>query len=51
MAAKKKAPTKTMPIDAGTGRIVKPGYAKKHPDTTVNLTVPAKGPAKKKPSK
>lgn len=39
--------TKTMPISAKTGQIVSPAYAKTHPATTVNLTVPVKGKAKK----
>ena len=39
--ATKPAPTKQMPIDAGSGRIVTAQYAKTHPKTTVVLTVPA----------
>lgn len=43
-----KPPTRPMPIDAGTGRIVSPGYADKHPKTTVVLQVPIKKPGKGK---
>ena len=44
-----KAPkTKQMPIDAGTGKIVTPEYAKSHPKTTVTMTVPVVKPKSKK---
>lgn len=38
--ATKPAPTKQMPIDAGSGRIVTAKYAASHPKTTVVMTVP-----------
>ena len=37
----KKKNTKKMPIDAGSGRIVKKSYVTKHKKTTVTMTVPA----------
>ncbi len=43
----KAANTKQMPISAKTGKIVSPEYAKKNPNTTVNLTVPVKKKTKK----
>lgn len=41
--------TVTIPRDAGTGRIVSPGYAKTHPKTTVveHRKVPSPPPKKK----
>jgi hypothetical protein len=40
--------TVTIPRDAGTGRIVKPEYAKTHPKTTVVERRVVTTPAKKK---
>jgi hypothetical protein len=40
--------TKSMPINAKTGRIVTAKYAEKHPATTVVLKVPVVAPGKAK---